>query len=424
MLQGTRFPTRFPALSDGMKTPNVPGHVSELAVCGGAAAFAQPRYVGRPNIADRERLFARFNDMLDRRWLSNNGPFVQEFERRLCEFIGVRHCIPVCNATVGLEIAIRAAQLHGEVIVPSYTFVATAHALQWQEITPVFCDVDPRTHNLDPTQVEKLITPRTTGIIGTHVWGRPCEIEALTEIARRRNLTLMFDAAHAFACSYRGRMIGSFGRAEVFSFHATKFLNSFEGGAIATDDDALAARIRLMKNFGFAGFDKVVFIGTNGKMTEVCAAMGLTSLEGLDPLVDVNRRNYHAYVRALATVPSVSLLRYDESERCNFQYIVLELDPATAGLSRDEVVAVLHAENVIARRYFWPGCHRMEPYRSYFPHAGLLLPHTERMSERVIVLPTGTATSLEDIDVLCGVLRTALSAPDVVRQALAKRSPA
>lgn len=406
-----------------MNTPKPPGLVSDLAVCGGTPAFPQPLYVGRPNIGDRERLFARFNDMLDRRWLSNHGPFVQEFERRLCALIGVRHCIPVCNATVGLEIAIRAAQLHGEVIVPSYTFVATAHALQWQEITPVFCDVDERTHTLDPDQVERLITPRTTGIIGTHVWGRPCAIDALAEIAQRRNLTLMFDAAHAFACSYRGRMIGGFGRAEVFSFHATKFLNSFEGGAIATDDDELAARIRLMKNFGFAGFDNVVFIGTNGKMTEVCAAMGLTSLEGLDALVDVNRRNYRAYVQGLASVPSVSLLNYDESERCNFQYIVIELDASQAGLTRDELVSVLHAERVIARRYFWPGCHRMEPYRSYFPHAGLLLPKTERMSERVIVLPTGTAMSPQDIDVLCQILRVALSSPDTVRQALASRSP-
>ncbi len=407
-----------------MNTPTPPGPASHLAVLGGSPAFPQPLYVGRPNIADRARLFERFNDMLDRRWLSNHGPFVQEFERRLRDLIGVRHCIPVCNATVGLEIAIRAAQLHGEVIVPSYTFVATAHALQWQEITPVFCDVDERTHTLDPEQVERLITPRTTGIIGTHVWGRPCAIEALTEIAKRGGLTLMFDAAHAFACSHRGRMIGGFGRAEVFSFHATKFLNSFEGGAIATDDDDLAARIRLMKNFGFAGFDNVVFIGTNGKMTEVCAAMGLTSLEGLDGLVEVNRRNYHAYVRALAGVPSVSLLTYDESERCNFQYIVIELDPDSAGLSRDELVSVLHAENVIARRYFWPGCHRMEPYRSYFPHAGLLLPKTERMSERVIVLPTGTAVSPADIEVLCGIIQTALSSPDPVRRALASRPAA
>lgn len=405
-----------------MNPPQPPGLASDLAVCGGTPAFSQPLYVGRPNIGDRERLMARIHDMLDRRWLTNHGPYVQEFERRLCAVVGVRHCIPVCNATVGLEIATRAAGLSGEVIVPSYTFVATAHALQWQEITPVFCDIDERTHTLDPTQVERLITPRTTGIVATHTWGRPCAIEALTEIARRRHLTLMFDAAHAFGCSHGGRMIGGFGRAEIFSFHATKFLNSFEGGAIATDDDALAARIRLMKNFGFAGFDNVVFIGTNGKMTEVCAAMGLTSLEGLESLVAVNRRNYLAYARAFANLPSLSLMPYDASERCNYQYVVVEVDP-TAGLSRDELVAVLHAEKVVARRYFWPGCHRMEPYRSYFPHAGLLLPTTERVSERVIVLPTGTAIEPADIDVVAAILRTALASPEAVRAALAARPP-
>lgn len=403
-----------------MNPPKPPGLARDLAVCGGTPAFSQPLYVGRPNIGDRDRLMARIHDMLDRRWLTNHGPYVQEFERRLCAVLGVRHCIPVCNATVGLEIATRAARLAGEVIVPSYTFVATAHALQWQEITPVFCDIDERTHTLDPAQVERLITPRTTGIVGTHTWGRPCAIEALTEIARRRNLTLMFDAAHAFGCSHRGRMIGGFGRAEIFSFHATKFLNSFEGGAIATDDDDLAARIRLMKNFGFAGFDNVVFIGTNGKMTEVCAAMGLTSLEGIENLVAVNRRNYLAYVRALATVPSLKLMPYDESERCNYQYIVVEVDPG-AGLSRDELVAVLHAENVVARRYFWPGCHRMEPYRAYFPHAGLLLPTTERVSERVIVLPTGTAVEPADVDTVAALIRTALASPGTVRAALASQ---
>ena len=145
--------------------------------------FATPLHVGRPNIGDRAALLARINDLLDRRWLTNNGPFVQEFEQRIADFLGVKHCIAMCNATVALEIATRALGLHGEVIVPSFTFIATAHALQWQEITPVFCDVDPATHNLDPAKVEAMITPRTTGIIGVHVWGRPCAIEALSEIA-------------------------------------------------------------------------------------------------------------------------------------------------------------------------------------------------------------------------------------------------
>jgi len=382
---------------------------SELAILGGRAAFVEPLHVGRPNIGDREALLARINDLLDRRWLSNNGRFVQEFERHVADYLGVRHCVAMCNGTIALEIAIRALELHGEVIVPSFTFVATAHALQWQEITPVFCDVDPATHNLDPAKVEALITPHTTGIMGVHVWGRPCAIDALGEIAHRRGLALLFDAAHALGCSYRGRMIGNFGRAEVFSFHATKFFNTFEGGAVVTNDDELAAKVRLMKNFGFAGYDKVIYVGTNGKMNEVCAAMGLTGLESLDVFIAANRRNYAAYQVGLQGVPGIQIIAYDETQRCNYQYIILEVNEAAAGISRDDLVRVLQAENVLARRYFYPGCHQMEPYRSYFPHAGLLLPETERLTQRVMSLPTGTAVGEKEIAMVCAIIRLAVA---------------
>ena len=209
---------------------------SDLAVFSGIPGFSTPLYVGRPNIGDREQILARIGDLLDRRWLTNNGPLVQELEGRLTAYLGVKHCILMCNATVALEIAIRALGMKGEVLVPSFTFVATAHALQWQEITPVFCDIDPRTHSLDPASVERLITPRTTGILGVHLWGRPCAVEQLTTIARDRGLKLLFDSSHAFGCSHRGHMIGGFGDAEVFSFHATKFFNTFEGGAIICHD--------------------------------------------------------------------------------------------------------------------------------------------------------------------------------------------
>lgn len=352
--------------------------------------------------------------MLDRNWLTNNGPYVQEFEKRLAEYVGVRHCVAMCNATISLEIAVRAMGLSGEVILPSFTFIATAHALQWQEITPVFCDIDPQTHAIDSAKVEKMITPRTAAIIGVHTWGRACDVEALEAIARRRQLQLMFDAAHAFGCSYKGKSIGGFGRCEVLSFHATKFFNSFEGGAVLTNDEELAEKMRLMRNFGFRGNDNVIYIGTNGKMTEVCAAMGLTSLESVNEFIEINRRNYHAYSEGLKGIPGVSLLVYDGRERTNYQYIVLEVDAHTTGLTRDELVAVLTAENVLARRYFYPGCHKMEPYRSYFPHAGMVLPETEKLGQRVLVLPTGTSVDGGMVADICGVIRTAVrSAPEV-----------
>ena len=393
---------------------------SDLAILGGTPAFVEPLHVGRPNIGDREKLIARINDLLDRRWLTNDGPYVREFEQAVATRLGVRHCVAMSNGTVALEIAIRGLGLSGEVIVPSYTFVATAHALQWQEITPVFCDIDPVSHTIDPRQVERLITPRTTGIIGVHLWGRPCDTTALEDVARRRNLTLMYDASHAFGCSHDGRMIGSFGRAEVFSFHATKMLNTFEGGAIVTNDDSLAGRVKLMRNFGFAGFDNVIYLGTNGKMNEVSAAMGLTGLESTDDFIAVNRRNYRRYVEELQDVPGVRIFRHDESEKRNFQYVVAEVDESESGCSRDLLIQVLHAENVIARRYFYPGCHRMEPYRSYFPHAGLLLPETERVAARVMVLPTGTAVSPDDAATICAIIRSAVRHGRELTERLAK----
>lgn len=378
--------------------------VADLALFGGTPCFDQPLHIGRPNIAAKQTILERIERVLDSRWLTNHGPEVQEFERRLAEFTGARHCIAMCNATVALEITIRALELSGEVIVPSFTFIATAHALQWQQITPVFCDINPATHCLDPKRVEELITPRTSGIIGVHIWGNPCQIESLTKIAANRKLKLMFDAAHAFGCSHQGQMIGNFGEAEVFSFHATKFLNTFEGGAVITNDDDLAAKIRLMCNFGFRGYDKVDYIGTNGKMSEVSAAMGLAGLDSIDEFVSANIENYAVYRRELEGITGLRLYTHDTSEKRNYQYVVLEVDECEAGISRDTLKAVLWAENVLARRYFYPGCHRMEPYRSYFPHAGLLLPETEELVRKVLILPTGTAMDREAISKVCGLV--------------------
>jgi len=384
-------------------------HWKDLALFGNLPAFNTPLHVGRPNVGDTQRLHQRIDEILHRKWLTNNGPCVQEFEQQIARTLGVKHCIAVCNATVGLEILLRALDLGGEVIVPSLTFVATAHALLWQHINPVFCDIDPQTHNIDPRRIEDLITPATTAIVGVHLWGRPCDVDSLSAIARRHDLRLLFDAAHAFACSYKGEMIGNFGDAEVFSFHATKFVNAFEGGAITTNNDDLAEKVRLCKNFGFAGYDDVVILGTNGKMTEVSAAMGITSLECLDDFVAVNRRNYRQYQEELIGVPGVSLIRYDEAEECNYQYVVLEIDESVTRVGRDDVLKILLAENVIARRYFYPGCHRMEPYRTRFPNAGESLPETERIAAQLLSLPTGTAVGSGEITIICRIIKLALS---------------
>jgi dTDP-4-amino-4,6-dideoxygalactose transaminase len=389
---------------------------TDLAVLGGRPAFEQPRFVGTPNLGDRSRLLERCADVLDRRWLTNNGRYVQEFEARVADLAGVPHAVAMCNATVALQVLVRALGLTGEVIVPSFTFVATAHVLEWERLTPVFADVDPATHNLDPAQVARLITPRTSAILGVHLWGRPCAVDELTALAGRHGLRLLFDAAHAIGCTHRRRPLGSFGDAEVFSFHATKVVNSLEGGAVLTADAALAERLRRMRNFGFVGFDQVECLGTNAKMHEFSAAMGLCSLEGLETFVAANRRNLEAYRRGLAGLPGLDVIRYDTREKNNSQYVIVEVDPAACPLDRDELVRVLTAENVVARRYFYPGCHRMEPYRTRYPWWDRSLPATNLLAARLMALPSGTAVSAADVDGICALIRLALEHAALVRR--------
>lgn len=383
-------------------------HTSQdLAINGARPAFSQLLHVGRPNIGDRDAFLEYAEEIFGRCWLSNNGPLVREFEKRVADYHNVKHCVAMCNGTVALEIAIRALGLEGEVIVPSFTFIATPHALHWQAITPVFADIDPATHNLDPVAVRRMITPRTTGIIGVHLWGRGAPVTELEAIAEEHGLKLMFDAAHAFGCSLQGRMVGNFGACEVLSFHATKFFNTFEGGAVLTNDDDLAETTRLMRNFGFAAMDNVVHPGTNGKMMEIAAAMGLVNLDALGGVIEANRRNHQAYREALAGLPGISVLQFDEAERNNYQYVVMEVGEECP-VTRDRIIEVLHAENIRARRYFWPGCHNMQPYRDLYPHAGLLLPETQRVADRVVVLPTGTALDSEMVNVVASVIRVLL----------------
>jgi dTDP-4-amino-4,6-dideoxygalactose transaminase len=272
----------------------------DLAIFGGPRLFNHLLHVGRPNVGDRTRLIDRIAGILDSHILTNGGPLVHEFESRVAQIAGVRHAVAVTNATVGLQVAARGVGLISEVIVPSFSFVGTASALEWVGIRPVFCDIDPETLTIDPVMAEGLIGPQTSGIVGVHLWGQICDVGALDGIAVRHGIHVVYDAAHAFGCRHGDRMAGTFGEAEVFSFHATKFVNSFEGGAITTDSSELAERLRLLRNFGFAGWDETRLAGTNAKMHEASAAMGLTSLDAMDEIVRVNRRNAARYASALA----------------------------------------------------------------------------------------------------------------------------
>jgi len=372
--------------------------------------FEQPLHVGAPNIGDTNLFFQYAEQMFERRWLTNHGELVLRFEKELRDYLGVKHCIAMCNGTVALEVAIRGLGLEQEVVVPSLTFVATAHALQWQGITPVFCDVDPDTLCIDPNEVDRRITPRTTGILGVHVFGQCCDVDALQSIADSNGVRLMFDAAHAFGNELGGEKIANFGECEVLSFHATKFFNSFEGGAVVTNNDELAEKIMFMQNFGFADVDRVEHIGMNGKMTEICAAMGLVNLRSIDEFMAANHRNHAAYADAISEIEGLRLIYppgngdSDEAIKSNQQYVAVEVAEAFP-LRRDELMRLLHGENVLVRRYFWPGCHRMEPYRTLQPDAGRHLPVTETILERILLFPTGVAMNPEIIQRVFGLIK-------------------
>lgn len=384
--------------------------IQDLALFGGPAAFTENRRVGRPNSGDRARFLERMNRALDSEWLSNMGPLMHEFEARIAELTGVRHCVSLCNATVALQMLVGDIATGGapgdEIIIPALTFPATAHAVKWRGLRPVFCDVDPVSGLIDPDLVEALITPRTRAILGVHLFGQTCDVNRLEKIAETHRIRLYFDAAPAVGCTYGETPVGGFGDAEVFSFHATKIVNSFEGGAILTNDDELAERLRAERNFGFGTDGGVESAGTNGKLSEAAAAMGLTSLEALDENIAHNRANYDAYRRAIEGIPGVTVREYDSRHRNNYHYMMVTVVEENAGLHRNLLLELLRAENILAQPYFSQALHRMKPYRDTAPGS---LPHTEALCEQLLALPTGPAVSIHDIEVISDVIRTAVA---------------
>jgi dTDP-4-amino-4,6-dideoxygalactose transaminase len=393
--------------------------IADLAIFGGDPEFAQPLHVGRPNIPDPDRLLARMREILDRRWLTNDGPQVRSFEQQVAARSGARHCVAVANGTLGLEIASRALELSGEVIVPALTFVATPHALRWQQIRPVFADVDPGSQQLDPEQIEALLSPQTTGVLPVHLWGMVGDVRRIIELARRHNLRVLFDGSHAFHATCHGEPIGALGDATVFSFHATKFINCFEGGAVTTDSAELAGRMRSLRNFGFSGYDQVDYLGINAKMSEANAAMGLSCLESLEDFVAINRRNFETYAAELAGESGIHLLLAPTDEQSNYQYVVGLVDAERSAIPRDELLEVLWSENIRARRYFYPGCHRMQPYAT--EQSIPSLPVTEQIVEQIIQFPTGTAMSEDEIRRVCRLVRFVLANGREVHNGLKQR---
>ena len=370
----------------------------QLAAFGGAPAFSKPLHVGQPVLINQEAMLADIESVMRSGQLTNNGPRLQEFESAIAKVCRTKHAIATCNATIALQIAARALQLSGEVIVPAFTFIATAHALEWIGIDPVFADVDPETHTLDLKSTEACITSRTSGIIPVHLWGHVSRTRELQEFCRERKLRLLYDSSHAFGCQQHGTPVGNFGDAEVFSFHATKFVHAFEGGAIVTNDDSVADRCRRLRAFGISGLTEISDVGTNGKMHELSAVAGLHSIATMSGRIAANRANRMVYACHCQSLSGLSLLSIPEGNESNGQYLVLTVDEQQFGLNRDQIVSLLRAEGVFARSYFSPGCHQAEPYRSAAPgrHVRVPLDVTETLARTVLQLPTGPAVAPAD----------------------------
>lgn len=379
--------------------------VTDFALFGSAPAFSQPLPVGQLYFPSWERYEEAFRGVFARQYYTDYGPLNQQLEQKLEQFLGVKHAICVTNATVALTMLPDALGLHGKVILPAFTFIASAQSLSWAGLEPVFCDVDQDTHQLDLKQVATLIDEDVSAIMGDHLWGGACQPTALAELAEAHGVQLYFDAAHAFGCAVDGVRIGNFGRAEVFSFHATKILSATEGGCICTNDDELAARLRSMRSSaGVAGKSVDVTKTVNGRMSEAQCAVALMSLEDFPKNQQNNEDLYRLYAELLGKIPGLHLVKPSGVSFSNYQYLVCQVDELVFGLSRDMLIALLKAENVNSRRYFYPGLHRSIPYVDELSQFLDCLPCTDRICASSIQLPIGALVSSQSVERICNIL--------------------
>jgi len=345
-----------------------------------------PIYVTQPYLPPLEEFIPYLQQIWDNKILTNNGPFHKQLEQALCDYLGVEHLALFTNGTIALVTALQALRISGEVITTPYSFVATAHSLLWNNIKPVFVDIDPVTCNLDPDRIEEAITPQTSAILAVHCYGNPCAVERIQEIADTYGLKVIYDAAHAFAVRYKGASLLRHGDLSVLSFHATKVFNTFEGGAIVCPDAKTKQRIDYLKNFGFSDEVTVTAPGINGKMSEVNAAFGLLQLKHVDHAINC-RREIEAYYRgALGNVRGISLLPQPQEAEGNSSYF-----PILVGddylLSRDALYQKLKAAGIHGRRYFYPLISDMPMYRGLESSRLPRLERARRIANSVICLP-------------------------------------
>jgi dTDP-4-amino-4,6-dideoxygalactose transaminase len=368
------------------------------AVLGGAPLFANRLGIVSPKLPPLEKIGEQVQDILRTGNLTNNSRYVREFEQALAERLSMPHVVTVSNATLGLILALNSLQLEGDVILPSFTYCATAHVLHWARLKPVFADILPDSFTLDPAAVEAAITPRTAAIMPVHIYGHPCEIDELAAVARRHGLPLLYDSAHAFGSLYRGQPVGQFGEAEIFSFHATKVFPVGEGGCITTHRVELAEYLTLARKFGDPGNENTRFPGLNAKMQEFNAIIGLEMLKVVDQHI-ANRRSYAAYlIDRLGQLPGITFQTIRPYVFTNYQNFGILVDEAEFGLSRDQLFTALAAENILARKYFYPPIHHQDAYSEY---RSTSLPVTERVARQVLCLPFYSEMTQAMLDGIC-----------------------
>lgn len=347
----------------------------------------KPIYVTQPSLPELEEFIPYLQQIWENKVLTNNGPFHQQLEKELAEFLEVPYISLFANGTLALVTALQVLRITGEVITTPYSFVATTHSLWWNNIKPVFVDIDPVFGNLDPTKVEAAITPKTTAILPVHVYGNPCKVKELQHIADTYGLKLIYDAAHCFGVKHLGTGICNFGDLSILSFHATKVFNTMEGGAIVCHDETTKKRIDYLKNFGFAGETTIVAPGINSKMNEMQAALGLVQLKHYHANIQKRHAIADAYREGLANVKGISFLPEPENTESNFAYFPILVNKKEYGLSRDQLYEKLKQNNIYGRRYFYPLISEFSMYKGLDSARPENLPVAEKMANQVICLP-------------------------------------
>lgn len=362
-------------------------------------------FVTQPALPDLQEFIPYLEQIWDSKILTNNGPFHQQLEKELAEFLGVPYISLFANGTLALVTALQVLRITGEVITTPYSFVATTHSLWWNNIKPVFVDIEPEFGNLDPEKIEAAITPKTTAILPVHVYGNPCKVGRIQEIADTYGLKVIYDAAHCFGVKHRGQGICNFGDLSILSFHATKVFNTMEGGAIVCHDEATKKRIDYLKNFGFSGETTVMAPGINSKMNEMQAALGLVQLNHYYENIVKRKSIADTYRRELSGVKGISFLPIPENTDSNHAYFPIFVKEKEYGLTRDQLYEKLKQSNIFGRRYFYPLISQFPIYRGLDSAKPSNLPVAEKIAGQVICLPIYPELNIDIIPTIAGLIK-------------------